>query len=182
VKLLDFSLKPFPGEEDLPEIGISGTIGRRANTLSLRCAIEGNISGLAIPAPEGPPARKDRLWENTCLELFLGIGGSGRYWEFNLSPAGHWNVYRFTSCREGRQEEEAFSILPFGVRMEPGILRLSMDLESGKILPAGEAVEVGVCAVFRAATGRKSHWALAHPGPLPDFHRRDGFALTIPGR
>ena len=41
------------------------------------------------------PRRRDRLWEETCLELFLGEEGSERYWEFNLSPAGHWNVYRF---------------------------------------------------------------------------------------
>jgi hypothetical protein len=121
----------------------------------------------------------DRLWEETCLELFLGAKGSGRYWEFNLSPAGHWNVYRFTSYREGMQEEPALSSLPFGVRIEPGILRLSLDLDLRKILPAGEAVEAGVCAVIRTATGGTSHWALAHPGPRPDFHRRDGFALTI---
>jgi hypothetical protein len=56
-----------------------------------------------------------------------------------------------------------------------------MDLDLGKILPAGETVEVGVCAVIRTETGGTSHWALAHPGPRPDFHRREGFALTLPG-
>ena len=176
---LHFSLKPFQGKEHRPGIAISGTIGRRADTLSVAWTVRGDIPVLAIPAPEGPPARRDRLWEETCLELFLGIAGSGGYWEFNLSPAGRWNVYRFTSYREGMQEEPAFSSLPFGVRIEPGILRLSLDLELGKITPGGEPVEVGICAVVRTTAGGTSHWALVHPGPRPDFHRRDGFALTL---
>jgi hypothetical protein len=181
VNLLEFSLKPFQGKGDRPDIRISGTIGRRAGTLSFRCAVQGDISELAIPLTAEPPAREDRLWEATCLELFLGIPGSRGYWEFNLSPAGHWNVYRFASYREGRREEPAFSSLPFGMRSGPGSLRLSMDLGLGNILPAGETVEAGVCAVIKTETGGTSHWALAHPGPRPDFHRREGFALILPG-
>ena len=42
----------------------------------------------------------------------------------------------------------------------------------------GRAVS-GATAVIRSATGKTTHWALAHPGPRPDFHRRDGFALTV---
>jgi hypothetical protein len=157
-----------------------GTIGRSADTLCIVYAVTGNLSVLAVPPAAESPERKDRLWEETCLELFLGAKGSDRYWEFNLSPSGHWNVYRFTSCREGRQEEQAFPYLPFCVRIEPGILRLSLDLDLGKILPAGETVEAGVCAVIQTTTGGTSHWAPVHPGPRPDFHRRDGFALTVP--
>jgi len=175
------SLVPFCGGEGLPDLAITGTIGRSADTLSIGYVVEGNLSALAVPATAEWPERKDRLWEETCLELFLGAKGSERYWEFNLSPAGHWNVFRFASYREGMQEEPAYSSLPFGVRTEQDALLLSVDLELRKILPAGEAVEVGVCAVFRTTAGGTSHWALAHPGPRPDFHRRDGFALTLPG-
>ena len=181
MNLRNFSLVPFRGGEDLPGLTISGTIGRSADTLYIVYAVAGNLSVLAVPPAAESPDRKDRLWEGTCLEFFLGAKGSDRYWEFNLSPAGHWNVYRFASCREGRQEEPSFPSLPFGVRIGPDILRLSLDLDLGKILPAGETVEAGVCAVIRTATGGTSHWALTHPGPRPDFHRRDGFALTIPG-
>ena len=180
MNLLEFSLKPFQGKRDRPDIRISGTIGRRTGTLSFRCAVQGDISELAIPLTEGPPARKDRLWEATCLELFLAIPGSRGYWEFNLSPAGHWNVYRFASYRKGRREEPAFSSLPFGMRSGPGSLRLSVDLDLGKILPADGSVEAGVCAVIRTTAGGTSHWALAHPGPRPDFHRREGFAPILP--
>ena len=175
MKLLTFSLQPFPGE-DASGLRIEGTIGRRGNTLSIGCAILGNLSKIAIPSPAELPGRRDRLWEETCLELFLGEKGLERYWEFHLSPAGHWNVYRFASYRKGMREEPAFASLPFLVRREPEALRFSLDLELGKILPAGTAIESAVCAVIRTLSGKTTHWALAHPGPRPDFHRRDGFA------
>ena len=177
---MNFSLKPFPGEEFLPDIRITGTIGRRADTLSVGFVLRGDLSGVSIPAPAPPPERKDRLWEGTCLEFFLGMEDSGRYWEFNLSPAGHWNVYRFTSYREEMREETAITSLPFHVAVEPDALRLSLELALGKIIPAGKAIEVAVCAVIRTLSGKTCHWAVAHPGPRPDFHRRDGFFMKIP--
>ena len=180
MNLRNFSLIPFRGEEDRPDLTIPGTIGRSGNTLSVGYALLGNLSELAIPAPGKFPERKDRLWEETCLELFLGIKDSGRYWEFNLSPAGHWNVYSFTSYRKGMREELAFPSLPFLVRTDPKALRISLDLDIGKIVPAGNSVEGAVCALIRTIAGKTSHWALAHPGPRPDFHRRDGFSLALP--
>jgi hypothetical protein len=181
MNLRSFSLRPFPGEGNALDLKITGSIGRRANLLSLNCALLGNLSELALHAPEEPPVRKDRLWEETCLELFLGVKDSEGYWEFNLSPAGHWNVYRFTSYREGMREEPALASLPFGVRKGPESLALSLDLAIAKILPAGHALEIAVGAVIRTVKGETSHWALAHPGARPDFHRREGFRLDIPG-
>ena len=148
--------------------------------MSVGYTLLGNLSEIATPAPGKIPGRKDRLWEETCLELFLGIKDSGKYWEFNLSPAGHWNVYSFTSYRKGMREEPAIPSLPFRVWTEPEALRISLDLDIGKIVPAGNSVEVAVCALIRTIAGMTSHWALAHPGPRPDFHRRDGFSMTLP--
>jgi len=180
MNLQRFSLKPFRGEENGTAWKITGTIGRRANTLFLGYTLLGNLSELSIPAPGELPRRRDRLWEETCLEAFLGEEGSERYWEFNLSPAGYWNVFRFASYRKEMREEPAFASLPFHVRTEPEALRLSLDLGLGKIIPAGRTIEVAVCAVIKVRGGRTIHWALIHPGPRPDFHRRDGFALNIP--
>ena len=177
-----FSLMPFHAEENRPDIGITGTMGRRADTLSINYALLGNLSELAMPAPGNLPERKDRLWEGTCLEFFLGIKDSKRYWEFNLSPAGHWNVYRFTTYRKDMREEPVFTSLPIRIRTEPGALRLSLDLGLGKIIPAGKSIEVAVCAVIKTLMGETSHWACVHPGPLPDFHRRDGFTLILPAK
>jgi hypothetical protein len=83
-----FTLKPFRGEGIGPDLAITGSIGRSASSLSLDSALRGDLRALAIPAPDSFPRRKDRLWEETCLEFFLGIRNSEGYWEFHLSPAG----------------------------------------------------------------------------------------------
>ena len=171
-----FSLKPFRTPGHPSGLTIAGSIGRRANVLTVEYEICGGLSPLSIPGRIEPPGRRDRLWEDTCLELFLGAAGSANYWEFNLSPAGHWNVYRFASYREGMREEPAFATLPFAVRLAPAMLQLSLNADIATILPAGSAADFAVCAVVKTKTGEVSHWALTHPGPRPDFHRRDGFA------
>ena len=175
-----FLLKPFPGEGNPAGVTIGGSIGRRADSLSVHCEVRGNLSKVSIPAAAEAPRRKDRLWEETCLELFLGTADSGEYWELNLPPSGHWNVYRFTGYREGMREEAAYSSLPFAVRIGPNTLELSMELDVGMIIPAGETIEAGVAAVIGTIDGVKSHWAPVHPASRPDFHRREGFALTLP--
>jgi hypothetical protein len=179
--LLRFSLVPLPAERNRPGISVAGTVGRRAGLFSIACTIRGDLSALAIPAPDPLPGRKDRLWEETCLEFFLGALDTEAYWEFNLSPAGHWNVYRFASYRQGMREEPAFASLPCRIRKEPESLELSVELDVGKIFPKGDAMQVAVSAVIRTTKGGTSHWALAHAGLRPDFHRREGFTLTLPG-
>jgi hypothetical protein len=175
-----FLLHPFPGEGYPAGVTIGGSIARRADTLSVRFEVRGNLSKVSIPAAAEAPRRQDRLWEGTCFELFLGTADSARYWEFNLSPAGHWNVYRFTRYREGMREEQAFTALPFAVRIGPDSLELPIALDAGKIIPAGETIEAGVAAVIMTIDGGKSRWAPVHPASRPDFHRRDGFALILP--
>ena len=176
-----FLLKPFPGEGNPDGLTIGGSIARDADTLSVLYEVRGNLSKILLPAAAETPRRQDRLWEETCFELFLGTADSGEYRELNLSPSGHWNVYRFTRYREGMREEESVTSLPIDVRTGHDLLDLSMALDVGKILPAGAAIVAGVAAVIGTIGGGKCHWALAHPASRPDFHRRDGFVLNLPG-
>jgi hypothetical protein len=171
---------PFPGEGNPAGVTVGGSIARRADILSVRCEVRGTLSKVEIPAAAEAPRRKDRLWEETCFELFLGTADSTEYRELNLSPSGHWNVYRFTGYREGMREEPGVTSLPFDVRIGPDAIELSMELDIGKIFPAGKTIEAGVAAVIGTTDGWKSHWALVHPSLRPDFHRREGFALTLP--
>ena len=175
-----FLLKPFPGEANPAGLTIGGSIARRGDTVSLRCEARGNLSKVEIPVAAEAPRRRDRLWEETCLELFLGTADSGAYWEFNLSPAGHWNVYRFTRYREGMREEADLTSLPFAVRRDPEALLLTAEIGIGTIVPAGKDLAATVAVVIRTSNGGKSHWAPVHPASRPDFHRRDGFSLTLP--
>ena len=175
-----FFLVPFPGEENPGGVSIGGSIVRRADTLSVRYEVRGDLAGWSIRPAVETPRRRDRLWEETCLELFLGTAESGEYREINLSPAGDWNVYRFARYREGKREEPIFSSLPFTVRSGKDSLELSIGLDVGKILRANETIDAGAAAVVKTVSGGTNHWALTHPGPRPDFHRRENFALRIP--
>ena len=178
---MTFFLKPFPGEGNPAGLTIGGSIARRADTLSVRFEVRGDLSKVSIPAPAEAPRRKDRLWEETCLELFLATADSGEYREFNLSPSGHWNAYRFTRYREGMREEPGIASLPFDVRRDSKVLLLTAEIGIGKIVPAGKDLAATATAVIKTTDGGKSHWAPAHPASRPDFHRREGFALILPG-
>ncbi len=114
-----FSLKPFPASKNAQaplDLQITGSIDRHNNTLSIAYELSGKLSKVQIAPPSNTPARKHDLWQETCFEFFLGIKNSPVYWEFNLSPAGHWNVYRFDDYRHGMREETAFMSLRFTFR------------------------------------------------------------------
>jgi hypothetical protein len=175
-----FSLKPFPGEDAPGGVTIGGTIARTTGLLSVRFDLRGNLRAVSIPPRSGPAQRRDRLWEESCFELFAGTQESEGYLECNLSPAGHWNAYRFARYREGMREEKSVPSLPFRLWSGPNALRISIDLTIGRIFPPEETLRVGVAAVLRDTAGGLSHWALRHPRATPDFHDRDGFSLTLP--
>jgi hypothetical protein len=174
-----FSLMPFSAA-GLPQgIEITGGAGRDAGKLTVRYELRGPLKQLVIPAPADKFARVDRLWENTCFEFFLSSKNSDRYWEVNLSPSGHWNVYRFASYRKGMQEEHAFTALPFSVIAGPDSMVLALGADFTTLISSDEAVDAGISAVVRLIDGTLTYWALSHPGPRPDFHLRDGFILEL---
>ena len=175
----NFSLEPFPAAGPPPSFKITGSIARSADKLAVRYNLRGNLAELIIPAPAHRPARKNGLWEETCFEFFLGVKGDPRYWEFNLSPAGPWNVYGFAGYRQGMAEETAFTSLPLSVRRRPDSLLVAVEPAVGLIVTADRPIEVGIAAVIHLAGGGLTYWALTHPGPQPDFHRRDSFLVEL---
>ena len=182
-----FSLQPFPGTGQLLNIQITGKIARNANKLAIEYTLVGDLKEIAFPAgvaegiapPSATPSRKHQLWENTCFEFFIGIQNSPRYWEFNLSPAGDWNVYRFDDYRQGMQEETAFSTLPFEVQQQGDSLQLNLDFDLDKIIPAEQALEVAITTVIKRRDGEVTYLALTHRGAEADFHLRDSFIVKL---
>lgn len=174
-----FCLQPFSSTSTLPDINITGKIARFPNTLSISYAVFGPLAELVIPALSDKPARKDALWEESCFEFFLGLKDSDQYWEFNLSPAGHWNVYRFKSYRKEMHEEFAFLSLPFIVRNQSDALLLDINLGLNMIIPEEQKLEVAISTVIKLRNGKVTYWALTHPGPEADFHRRDSFIIEL---
>ena len=175
----DFSLQPFSPINPALNFKVTGHIARHAHQLAVRYDLQGPLTELVIPAPADLPSRRHGLWEETCFEFFLGVKDSPRYWEFNLSPAGPWNVYRFDGYRQGMVEETAFTSLPWRVRRRPDSLRLALELDVGRIVAADQPLSVGIAAVIKLAGGGLTYWALIHPGPQADFHRRDSFLVEL---
>ena len=174
-----FSLQPFPPIGPPLNFKITGHIARRPRQLAIRYDLRGDLAELVIPAPADIAARRLGLWEETCFEFFLGVKDSPRYWAFHLSPAGHWNVYRFAGYRQGMAEETALSSLPLSVRRRPHSLEVALELDVGRIVSADQPLMVGIAAVIKRAGGGLTYWALTHPGPQADFHRRDSFLVEL---
>ncbi|BCL37994.1 DOMON-like domain-containing protein [Nostoc sp. MS1] len=172
-----FSLQPFPSAE-IPPVQITGTISRDHNQLTINYQLVGNLQAIVIAAAD-TPKRQDELWKDTCFEFFLGINNSQRYWEFNLSPAGHWNIYRFDSYRQGMQEETAFNVLPFYVEHHSDSLIISLNVDLGKIISSEQLIDVGITTVIKQKDSDITYWALVHQGKEADFHIRDSFITKL---
>src|SRR5215510_12215673 len=100
-----FSLIPF-STQDAPNLTISGTVERRNNQFSVHYTLTGNLEEIFLPSSATNPSRNDELWRTTCFEFFIAVKDSPHYWEFNMSPAGDWNVYMMDAYRQVNMREE----------------------------------------------------------------------------
>ncbi len=170
-----------PSESEfLPDVEITGWIDRSGDLLELRYQLVGDLEQLIIADPMAMPSRRFALWEATCLEFFLATVGQTHYWEFNLSPSGDWNVFRLDDYRQGLGNEELFQVLPFQVSCQAGQLTLSLAVSLAGLVDRSTDLEVAVTTVLQDRAGAFSYWAMSHPGPAADFHRRDGFTVKLP--
>lgn len=169
-----FTLHPHPALA-APPFTLSGTATRDARRLVVRYELRGDNRRLRLPLPTRP-APADGLWRRTCLELFIAGDDDAAYREFNFAPSGEWASYAFSSCRA---RNEAAPLVPpvQDWQFDDGALRLRAQLYAID-LPAGNW-RLGLAAVLEDQQGGLSYWALHHPSPDPDFHHRDGFALTL---
>lgn len=170
-----FSLQPV---SSLLDFKITGNFARHSNTLAIHYVLFGPLAELMIPEPV-LPARKQGLWEATCFEFFLAVKHSPQYWEFNLSPTGDWNVYRFAAYRQGMQEETAFTSLPFSIQNQSDALLITLELDLHQIVQADQALEMAINSVIKHRDGEATYWALTHCGSQADFHRRDSFIVEL---
>ena len=137
------------------------------------------MTKVEIPTPADLLKRKYDLWEETCFEFFVGIKNYPDYWEFNLSSAGHWNVFHLENYRQGLQEEMAVTSLPFSVEQKSDALLVTLEIDLNKFMPTEQSLEVGITTVIKSKDGNLSYWALTHCGEEADFHRRESFVVEL---
>jgi hypothetical protein len=178
------SLTPFGAPAGREALVLRAGVDRAAGLVRLRYVLGGPVAEVRIPARAADPLRSDRLWECTCFEAFLGLAGGDAYWEVNLSPSGHWNVYRFDRHREGMRPETRLRAPLVGLEHAScGTLTIHAELDLAPLTEVRSApLEVGLAAVLEAKDGTHSYWALEHGAAThPDFHRREGFVLRLDG-
>ncbi len=177
--MTDFKLRPFSTDITSPAIELTGQINFHDRSLSIEYHLQGNLETVVIPSAHPTPSRKFNLWESTCFEFFIGVPGNANYWEFNLSPAGDWNVFALDDYRQGLQNEPAFTSLPLSIDRSATSLILKSNIDLSQIIPTTQELELSVTAVIESSQHALSYWALTHPGTVADFHRRDSFILKI---
>ena len=174
-----FTLNPFSAQDFSGNFELRGRIAREASRLELEYIVAGDRSNIVISPVADYPTRQHELWQHTCFEFFVGLAGSDRYWEFNLSPAGHWNVYRFEGYRQGMQEELAFTSLPFTVETHLDTFLISLKLDLSAIALDSQPIDVAITTVIQHHNEQITYWALTHTGSEADFHRRDSFTIHL---
>ncbi len=176
---VNFRLHPFEAGAVPPDLRLEGWVARRQGHLRLLYRLEGPLEAVRVPPPAQPPGRRDELWTSTCFECFLAVEGERPYWEVNLSPAGHWNVYALEDYRTGLRPETACDALTPRPEVGERSLTLQVAVPLPPSIPTGAPLRLGISAVIEVPGEELSYWALAHPGLEPDFHRRDGFLLRL---
>ena len=174
-----FRLQPFEPDPALAGLVLGGSYSLEQGNLRIHYRLCGNLQGLQIPLPCPTPQRRDALWQTTCFEAFVGVAGSEDYWVLNLSPAGHWNLYRLDGYRSGLRPDPHGSAVAISRQQEVDALSLNVELNLSNLVPAETALELSLTAVLQQRDGLCSYWALHHTGSEPDFHRRDSFIAAL---
>jgi hypothetical protein len=154
-------------------------LGHDASGLHLVYRLTGDLAQLRLPAAT-TPAAADRLWAHTCFEAFIAARAGDAYREWNFSPSGQWTENAFSGYRERTVQNGAagaFAAPAIHLNRAADFVELDVRIALPPWRCAGLAL--GLSAVVEDADGGLSFWALRHPSARPDFHHRDGFALSL---
>ncbi|MCI5120375.1 MAG: hypothetical protein D3908_04110 [Candidatus Electrothrix sp. AUS4] len=178
-RITHFVLHPFQVQNFTNQLQLSGILSRSATGLQLVYELRGSVDKVLLPPAEAAPCRRDELWQATCIEFFVGASGSPHYWEVNLAPSGDWNVYSFSSYRQGMREEGSISALPCSQHRQPTSCQLALDFPLARLIAPDQSIEVAVSVILQGHNGERAFYALAHCGPQPDFHLRASFLIQL---
>jgi len=165
-------------------IELRASVTCSAGRLALSFSLTGDKAALAklvLPPPAAPDAadrRRDHLWQSTCWECFIADANAPGYFEINLSPSHHWNIYHFTGYRQGMSAVSAPPPL-FHSRREDGFYQLDALIAGLPLIGDPANWRLGLAAVLARADGETGYFALSHPWGKPDFHHPDGLIFRL---
>ena len=130
---------------------------------------------VACPCATASPARQPN---SACLKR----SRPARPTACGNTPAAKRSVSAFLLNRSSDRERDAAFVVDAAPQISLTPLADGFVLQAmlpAALLPAGQALQLGLTAVIEAADGSKHSWALAHCAAQPDFHVRQSFALTL---
>ncbi len=179
---MSHSLVPF-SRSTAPAIAINCQVAVSDLTLCLDYTVTGAVQAVEFATPTQSPQRQDELWRRTCFEWFLAPSPSQtRYWEFNLSPAHHWNIYRFSDYRVGMAPETTWGRSPIVVNhqaQQSDTYHLGIEIDLSLILTRLTGAKLGIAVVIASPKQGISYWALTHPAAQADFHQRQSWFIEL---
>ena len=173
------NLRPHPSDRVQAVRAISARLSRSATEIQIGFRLDGDISAIVVPPPAEPRIDTE-LWRHTCFELFISVDDGPAYHEFNFSPSGAWAIYAFRGYRDGAPLRDETMRPVIAVRSTAARLELDPLVRLDRVAEVYPAarLRVGLSAVIETGGGF-SYWALTHPADRPDFHRAEGFSLSL---
>jgi len=171
-------LIPFSPENSLPiVIACSGSIGDH-QSINLNYTLSGALDNIVFDKPVNGGKRTDNLWERTCFEIFIKTDSSTNYWEYNLSPAKNWAIYRFSRYREGKFDELSITSVPINIDVRSNEFTLQSTIPLPKQL-IGQKLNIGLSSVVQDKNGVIYYYAITHLNKQADFHDGNSFVIEV---
>ena len=154
---------------------VNADISLIQNTLYLKYIISGNISKIKL----APTKQSNDLWKNTCFELFLSNKNISEYLEFNWSPNGQCNTYKFNDYRE-KANQDIYERSDFIVKKENNNIIFESKILLNKYNPYIyldiNNLLMGMSVIIE--TNTLDYWSNQHLHNRPDFHNKNSY-LTL---
>lgn len=173
IKSQKLQLLHHPKNPPVLNNAVTVELATKENKLQLIYTLHNPQAGLLIPPP-ARPVKRDKLWQHTCCEAFLGLIDQSDYLEFNFSPSGEWVAYAFSNYREQCDWQNP-PTPDISIMQTDSTLRLEAIIRLDT-LPAAfqnQPLELGISTVLEDKQRNIAYLALTHATENPDFHRRD---------
>lgn len=136
--------------------------------LKVNYQIEGDISQYNF-SQKTKQQRADRLWLDTCFELFIANRDKKEYWEINTSPSTEWNSYYFTGYKENMRESTIFSTPKIITDSDESQYKLSFETTIKKGF-LEKKLHINICVILLDRDGERNFYSINRRNNTPDFH------------
>ena len=155
------------------ELSIESTLTLYQDRISLHFKISGALTNYQFPKKE-KLKRANELWKATCFELFLANSKTQSYYEINISPTLHWNIYYLDTYRAEPKEVIVSSEPLIKIREDKQSYEIDFELKC-EALDLEEFDQYNLAVILLNVENERKFWVVNPVGESPDFHNRGSF-------